>query len=864
MLASAVFLYSLLNLLLGTSAVNCPSPPPNEIILLNCGTSSSSAAKSADDRTWYGDSNSKFSSSNLEASSESKATTQDSTLNSLVPYMTARISPSNFTYSFPISPGPKFIRLYFYPALYTYTSTDFNTSNSFFTVTANNYTLLKNFSASLNLQERVAYVIKEFIVTLQENQTLNVTFSPSPSSLAFINGIEIVPIPENLYIKDKDYPNYKYINSQTPFYFDSFIALETISRLNVGGGSETDPQMFRSWADDTPYIYGGLGVLPHIPLETVIKYTQATPCYTAPPVVYKTARSMGPNPNVNLMYNLTWQFSVDSGFNYLVRLHFCETTGNSVNATVQRVFLIFINNMTASEGFDVFFEAGGSDIPVYQDYIVKVPEENQRKKELLIALHPKSDVSYADAILNGLEIFKLNKSDGDLSGLNPVLPSTPEQRLAPKKRTESKTIPIIGSVLGVVFALCLLIFFFVYLAKAKAKEKDHNKSNRLPFSYTSSSAATPAVLLPTDLCRQFTLPEIRTATRNFHDENVIGSGGFGTVYKGFVENGSVPVAIKRLDSSSKQGIKEFHTEIEMLSRLRHANLVCLIGYCAEEDEMILVYEFMDQGNLQDHIYKANKVAFSWKQRLQICIGAARGLHYLHTGAKHAIIHRDVKSSNILLDSNWMAKVSDFGLSKIGPTTESQTHVTTVVRGSFGYLDPEYYRRQHLTEKSDVYSFGVVLLEVIYSRPPIVSTEPKEQVNLVEWARKCSKKGTIAQNIDPKLKGDIATVSLNKFMEIAESCVREKATERPTISDVVWGLEFALELQETAEKNVDACDDNIGGERQKNYGDDHHDPLTSSSAATLLGSSEANFSNSDSDPARPENVFSEIMNQQDGR
>ncbi|KDP27679.1 hypothetical protein JCGZ_20099 [Jatropha curcas] len=258
--------------------------------------------------------------------------------------------------------------------------------------------------------------------------------------------------------------------------------------------------------------------------------------------------------------------------------------------------------------------------------------------------------------------------------------------------------------------------------------------------------------LPTDLCHRFTTAEIKAATRNFEDQNIIGSGGFGTVHKGYIQNEFIPVAIKRLNSSSKQGTREFHTEIEMLSRLRHIHLVSLVGYCDDQDEMILVYE------------------------------------------------------------NWVAKVSDFGLSKTGPTSEDETHVSTVVRGSVGYLDPEYYRRQHLTEKSDVYSFGVVLLEVLCARPPIMSNLNKEQVNLVEWTRKCCRKGTLDQIIDPQLNGDITSVSLNKFVEIAESCVREKATKRPKMCDVIWSLEFALQLQEFAEKNSHASD--IVSENQK--------------------------------------------------
>ncbi|XP_028053845.1 probable serine/threonine-protein kinase PBL23 [Camellia sinensis] len=289
----------------------------------------------------------------------------------------------------------------------------------------------------------------------------------------------------------------------------------------------------------------------------------------------------------------------------------------------------------------------------------------------------------------------------------------------------------------------------------------------------------------------FTFKDLSAATQNFNPDCLVGEGGFGRVYKGHIESSNQDVAVKQLDRNGFQGNREFLVEVLMLSLLHHPNLVNLVGYCADGDQRILVYEFMANGSLEDHLLDLapNKKPLDWCQRMKIAEGAARGLEYLHETANPPVIYRDFKASNILLDEDFNPKLSDFGLAKLGPTGD-KSHVSTRVMGTYGYCAPEYALTGQLTTKSDVYSFGVVFLEIITGRRVIDNARPSDEQNLVTWAQPLFKdKRKFTLMADPLLEGKYPIKGLYQALAIAAMCLQEEDSVRPLISDVVTALEF---------------------------------------------------------------------------
>lgn len=740
---------------------------PQDNYLISCG---SNANVTVDNRVFVGDLT-EPSSVSLSSGNSVSLTNPNPSSNSTSLYQTARVFTTASSYKFNIKQaGKHLVRLHFSPFI----SQNYNLKNANFSVLANGFSILSNFATRNN-------VIKEFAMMVNVS-SFEVLFVPmnQNSGFAFVNAIEVFSVPNDLIL---EYEARLVGPDGVVGVFENMSSyiLETVHRINVGGPKLTpfNDTLWRTWIPDEDFLF--------MKSTAKIASTTDTPNYqkggasreVAPDNVYMTAQQMNrENLSTAYMFNITWAFPVDAGLaRYFVRLHFCDIVSKSLN---QLYFNVFINGFVGYKDVDLSsltFRLLAS--PYYIDSVV----DSDSSGVVRISVGPSelSSPSRMNAILNGVEIMKMvNFVEGSKTG---------------SKKTSAWV--LVASIVGAFAFLCLLAFTISLILRQRKQKRRPRPVESMGWTplrvYGGSSHSRLSE--GTSLALRIPFDEIQMATNNFDRKLIIGSGGFGMVYKGVLKD-NIKVAVKRGVPGSRQGLPEFQSEITVLSKIRHHHLVSLVGYCEEQSEMILVYEYMEKGPLKKHLYGSSGLPpLSWKQRLEICIGAARGLHYLHTGSAQGIIHRDIKSTNILLDENYVSKVADFGLSRSGPCLD-ETHVSTGVKGSFGYLDPEYFRRQQLTDKSDVYSFGVVLFEVVCARPAVDPLLERDQVNLAEWAMEWQKKGLLDQVIDPYLMGKIKPSSLKKFGETAEKCVAEYGVDRPTMGDVLWNLEYALQLQET--------------------------------------------------------------------
>lgn len=744
---------------------------PEDNYLINCGSGTNASVDN--NRVFVGDS-SKYSPAFLSQGTSvslSNPNPAASSNSSSAIYDTARVflTGASSSYAFNIKKfGTHLVRLHFA----SFNSQKYNLKDADFSVSANHVPLLSHFSPQF-------VSLKEFIVKV-DTVELQILFIPN-RGFAYVSAIEVISAPDN-FIMDN---GIKLIVPNGIKEFGQNISsqvLETVHRINVGGSKVTpfNDTLWRTWVPDEGFLV----------LKSAAKVVRSfhRPNYQeggatkeiAPDPVYMTAQQMNiDNVSSVFDFNITWDFPVERGTDDLqfVRLHFSDIVSVSVS---QLYFNVYINGVTAYKDLDLStLTFRVLSTPYYIDFVVN----SDPSGVIQISVGPSelSNSLRKNAILNGVEIMNIK---------NLVVSSHTGIR-------KKKLIWILlGSILGgfVVLSLLLLAGLLVFKqGKKKAKGTESSGWTPLRAYVVGSSRGTLSEGTNGYLGLKLPYTDVQMATNNFDKNLIIGSGGFGTVYKGILKDNR-KVAVKRSVPGSRQGLPEFHAEITVLSKIRHCHLVSLIGYCDDQSEMILVYEYMEKGPLKSHLYGSKFPPLSWKQRLEICIGAARGIHYLHTGSAQGIIHRDIKSTNILLDENYVSKVADFGLSRDGPCLD-ETHVSTGVKGSFGYLDPEYFRRQQLTDKSDVYSFGVVLYEVLCARPAVDISLSREQVNLGEWAMQWQKNGLLDQIIDPILKDQIKPSCLKVYGETAEKCLADYGVDRPSMGDVLWNLEHALHLQE---------------------------------------------------------------------
>ncbi|KAA0066464.1 putative receptor-like protein kinase [Cucumis melo var. makuwa] len=689
-------------------------------------------------------------------------------------YQTARVYNKATWYVFKnITPnGTYVVRLHFFPTLPQIMS-----QARFSVSVSSGFVLLSNFSVGNDLKKAV---VKEFAFAVNEGP-FGIEFSPLESSdLAFVNAIELFLAPDE-FKPDSVYPISPEVRRRDSMYTLAFNAWNVVYRVWMGSGMitpETDT-LWRTWLPDSEFM----------PLQSSartvtfngkLNFNRQETIYVAPVFVYSNAKVLDMNTSTRSRDStLTWVFNVKKKSKYFLRLLWCDIA-NPNSKTFN--FDVFIGvNQTSLQSTEVT-QDNVFALPFWYEFIIVT----DRSGFFNVGIGLINNDPLSRAFLNGIEIMELI----DKSFVGVVDLSMGEEKQSPK-------MIIVGVCVGGVVIIGLIIGLAVFCFVRNRKLRKH-RPMLLPQNDPSSEKIVSIADIAPNLNLELKIPfgVINDATDGFDDKKMIGIGGFGKVYAGRI--GEKDVAVKRSQPGHGQGIKEFHTEVIIFSQIRHRFLVSLYGYCDENQEMILVYEYMEGGTLKDYLYGSkakDKVPLTWQKRLEICIDAAKGLHYLHTGSTATIIiHRDIKTTNILLDKELNAKVADFGISKTGVPDAKELDIT--IRGTYGYLDPEYFNTGQLTEKSDVYSFGVVLFEVLSARAPIVKTAPSEETNLADWAVLCKSRGEIEKVIDPFLMGTIEANSLRKFVEVAEKCLNEVGANRPSMQDVLYDLELALQFQYT--------------------------------------------------------------------
>ncbi|KAG2320648.1 hypothetical protein Bca52824_013861 [Brassica carinata] len=473
------------------------------------------------------------------------------------------------------------------------------------------------------------------------------------------------------------------------------------------------------------------------------------------PELYQTAR----RSPLSLAY---FAFCYENG-SYNVKLHFAEIQFSDEEPyarLAKRFFNIYVQGKLIWEDFNIRLEANGTHREVIKEVNTTVTNNT-----LEIRLYWAG---------KGTTIIPKRGNYGSLISAISVCPSSESecgvqvQTLPVTKEHRSRTYPLILGITALILSLAFLIFGTFYWKKC-VRNADSGKRG------------------------SFSLKQLKVATNNFDPLNKIGQGGFGSVYKGRLPDGTL-IAVKKLSSKSCQGNKEFVNEIGMIACLQHPNLVKLYGCCCENNQLLLVYEYLENNCLADALFGRSGLKLEWGTRHNICLGIARGLAFLHEDSAVKIIHRDIKGANVLLDKDLNSKISDFGLARLHE--DEKSHITTRVAGTIGYMAPEYAMRGHLTEKADVYSFGVVAMEIVSGKSNANYTPDNECcVGLLDWAFFLHKKGDFSEIMDPKLEGVYDVMEAERMIKVSLICSNKSPTLRPTMSEVVKMLEGETEIEE---------------------------------------------------------------------
>ncbi|XP_023645014.1 probable LRR receptor-like serine/threonine-protein kinase At1g53430 isoform X2 [Capsella rubella] len=514
-------------------------------------------------------------------------------------------------------------------------------------------------------------------------------------------------------------------------------------------GQSTFSSVSEKWGYSSSGLWVGKEDAPYLAEDRFNMINESTPEY------YKTARL---SPQSLKYYGLCMRKG-----SYKLQLHFAEimfSNDQTFNSLGRRIFDIYVQGNLLERDFNIAERAGGVGKPFTRQ--INEVQVNGSTLEIHLQWTGK-----------GTTMIPTRPVYGPLIS---AITITPNFKVDTGKELSN------GAVAGIVIAVCAVFGLLVLLilrltGYLGGKEVDENEELRGLDLQTGS----------------FTLKQIKRATNNFDPENKIGEGGFGPVYKGVLADG-MTIAVKQLSSKSKQGNREFVTEIGMISALQHPNLVKLYGCCIEGKELLLVYEYLENNSLARALFgtEKQKLHLDWPTRNKICIGIAKGLAYLHEESRLKIVHRDIKATNVLLDLSLNAKISDFGLAKLDE--DENTHISTRIAGTIGYMAPEYAMRGYLTDKADVYSFGVVCLEIVSGKSN-TNYRPKEEfVYLLDWAYVLQEQGSLLELVDPDLGTSFSKKEAMRMLNIALLCTNPSPTLRPPMSSVVKMLEGKIKVQ----------------------------------------------------------------------